>query len=233
MKNKYVGISGLAFNEEEDMKKLSEYAKEGWLLDSIVGGFFYKLRKDTPRNIIYSLDYQDNADEEYFSIFKEAGWELVVSIGNKMNIFSAPAGTKSIYSDLDTEIDKYLLMEYKCKKGVVVSSIIAVILTLSIIVSMAIIRPIFFFLVVLFMADIIVLIFNLMPYLAYKARIKNLNGNSSILSNKNFWKLHLIVGILFIIFTIEGVLKKDYLDLLWLFPSIFSFIECRKYKKCN
>ncbi len=40
MKSKYVMIGGLAFSEEKDMKKLGNYASEGWLLDSIVGGFF-------------------------------------------------------------------------------------------------------------------------------------------------------------------------------------------------
>lgn len=40
MESKYVMIGGLAFSEENDMKKLRNYAREGWILDSIVGGFF-------------------------------------------------------------------------------------------------------------------------------------------------------------------------------------------------
>ncbi|EDS77184.1 conserved hypothetical protein [Clostridium botulinum C str. Eklund] len=46
MKNKYVMIGGLAFSEEDDMSKLSSYAKEGWILEKIVLGFFYKLKKE-------------------------------------------------------------------------------------------------------------------------------------------------------------------------------------------
>ena len=42
MRNKYIIISGLAFSEETDLEKLHKYAKEGWLLESITGGFFYK-----------------------------------------------------------------------------------------------------------------------------------------------------------------------------------------------
>lgn len=42
MKNKYVMISGLAFSEESDMEKLKNYAREGWILEDIMGGFFYK-----------------------------------------------------------------------------------------------------------------------------------------------------------------------------------------------
>lgn len=57
MKNKYVMIGGFAFSEESDMEKLRNYAKKGWILERVVGGFFYKLRKDEPQDIIYSLDY--------------------------------------------------------------------------------------------------------------------------------------------------------------------------------
>lgn len=48
---------GLAFSEEKDMKKLSDMASKGWLLDSfaVMG---YKLRKAEPRNVTYSLDYR-------------------------------------------------------------------------------------------------------------------------------------------------------------------------------
>jgi hypothetical protein len=67
MKSKYVMISGLAFSEESDMEKLKNYASEGWILEKIVWGFWYKLRKDKPQNIIYNLDYQTEANEEYFS----------------------------------------------------------------------------------------------------------------------------------------------------------------------
>ena len=87
MKRKYVMIRGLAFSEEDDMEKLKNYASQGWILEDIVWGFFYKLRKDKPQNIVYNLDYQTETNEEYFTMFKEAGWKLVVSIENYMHIF--------------------------------------------------------------------------------------------------------------------------------------------------
>lgn len=105
-KTKYVPSGGLAFFEEKDMKKLSNYAKEGWILEdfALLG---YKLRKGKPMNIEYSLDYQKQADEEYFLIFKEAGWSHVCSVGDEIHLFSAPTGTKPIYSDKPTTIEKY------------------------------------------------------------------------------------------------------------------------------
>ena len=233
MKNKYVGIGGFAFSEEKDMKKLSKYAKEGWILDSIVGGFFYKLRKDTPRNIIYSLDYQDKADEEYFSIFKEAGWDLVVSIGNKMNIFSAPVGTKPIYSDMDTEMEKYKIMKEQTKRGTVYSLLIGVILVISMIVSVIAVKSIFLILLGLFIIDIIVFIFNFMPYLAYNDRVKQVGKINN--GNKKLWKISMFAGALFIIAGVLNLIKKDYLSLIYISLGIFfiisSFKEYKEYKK--
>jgi hypothetical protein len=105
-KIKYVPSGGLAFFEEKDMKKLSEYAKEGWILESFAV-FGYKLRKGERRSIEYSLDYQKEADVEYFTYFEEAGWSHVCSAGNEIHLFSAPRGTKPIYSDKPTTIEKY------------------------------------------------------------------------------------------------------------------------------
>lgn len=233
MKNKYVAIGGFAFTEESDMKKLSNYAREGWILDSIVGGFFYKLRKGTPQNIIYTLDYQDNVDEEYFSIFKEAGWNLVVSIGNKMNIFSAPVGTKPIYSDMDTEMEKYKIMKEQTKRGTVYSLLIGVILVISMIVSVIAVKSIFLILLGLFIIDIIVFIFNFMPYLAYNDRVKQLGKINN--GNKNLWKISMFAGALFIIAGVLNLIKKDYLSLIYISLGIFfiisSFKEYKEYKK--
>ncbi|BET53093.1 DUF2812 domain-containing protein [Bacillus subtilis] len=110
---KFMMSEGLAFSEEKDMKKLSDMASKGWLLDSfaVMG---YKLRKAEPRKLIYSLDYRavdnDNLDE-YLEIFENAGWEHVYS-EYTTHIFAAAPGTKPIYSDRSTMIDKYKQSEY-------------------------------------------------------------------------------------------------------------------------
>lgn len=236
MKNKYVAIGGFAFTEESDMKKLSNYAREGWILDSIVGGFFYKLRKGTPQNIIYTLDYQDNVDEEYFSIFKEAGWDLVVSIGNKMNIFSAPVGTKPIYSDMDTEIEKYKIMKEQTKRGTVYSLLIGVILVISMIVSVIAVKSIFLILLGLFIIDIIVFIFNFMTYVAYNDKVKQLKkGRNSTLDNKNLWKIYMFAGALYIIPNVWDLIEGDSPSLIFttlgILCIILSLIKYKEYKK--
>jgi hypothetical protein len=103
---KYVPSGGLAFTEKRDMQKLSKYAKKGWLLERFAP-FGYKLRKGDPQTLEYSVDYHTNVDEEYYSIFEDAGWSYVCSAGEAYHVFRAAAGTAPIYTDTGTLVDKY------------------------------------------------------------------------------------------------------------------------------
>ncbi|MTI81452.1 MAG: DUF2812 domain-containing protein [Firmicutes bacterium] len=103
---KFIPSGGLAFVEEKDLRKISKYAKEGWILESFAM-LGYRLKKGEPRNIEYEIDYQTGVDEDYFAYFEEAGWSHVCSAGDEIHVFSAPVGTKPIYSDKETIIEKY------------------------------------------------------------------------------------------------------------------------------
>lgn len=239
MKNKYVMIRGHAFSEENDMERLKSYASEGWILEDIKGVFFYKLRKDNPQDIEYCLDYQMNPDEEYFTIFKEAGWKLVVSMQNYTHIFSAEAGTKPIYSDGVSEIDKYTHIRNLTKKGTIYSSIIAIILIGLSIVSLIAIRPIFLVIVGLFIIDLFVFTFNFMPYLSYNYRIRQIREygkcNGKAINNKANSKTSAFAGVIFLIAGIFELLDKSYFGILLIIAGVLNIIAClsyyKKYKK--
>lgn len=237
MKSKYVMINGLAFSEESDMEKLKNYASQGWILENIVGGFFYKLRKDKPQNIVYNLDYQTETNEEYFTIFKEAGWKLVVSIENYMHIFSAQAGTKPIYSDCESEIDKYTSIRNRTRKGTLYSLILAILLMGLLVVSVIAIKPIFLIILGLLMIDIVVFVFNFMPYLAYNSRIKQIKKygkcNSKAIDNKSSWKLYAIAGVLWLAIGIWHLIGKQYFSAVFfiIFGAFFIFSSSAYFKK--
>lgn len=107
MRYKYVMISGFAFSEEADLRKLENLAKRGWILDGITS-LFFRLRKEEPQNLKYSLDYQSDYDEEYFHLFQEAGWTHRGTIGEHVHIFSAPEGTTPLYLDAVEQSEQYL-----------------------------------------------------------------------------------------------------------------------------
>ncbi|MDU1444107.1 MAG: DUF2812 domain-containing protein [Clostridium cochlearium] len=236
MKNKYVMISGLAFSEESDMEKLKNYAREGWILEDIIGGFFYKLKKDKPQDIVYSVDYQSEADEEYFTIFKEAGWKSVVSLGNQMHIFSAQVGTKPIYSDCESEIDKYISARNQTRKGTFYSLIIAIVLIGLLYTSLIILKPMFLIIFGLLIIDIVVFVFNFMPYLAYSSRVKQIKKygkcKSKIINNKNLWKIDAFTGVMFLALGISDLIEKKYYAVFFIIVGVSSIVSSlNNYKK--
>ena len=131
---KYINSGGLAFFENQDMRKLDEYAKEGWILESFTP-FGYKLIKVKPENIKYSLDYQKKVDADYFSYFEAAGWTHVCSGGNQIHIFSAPEGTHPIYTEKVTMFEKYETARKSMGKVALPTLIITLILFLLTVLS--------------------------------------------------------------------------------------------------
>ncbi|MFQ9564269.1 MAG: DUF2812 domain-containing protein [Faecalibacillus intestinalis] len=235
MKHKYVMIEGLAFSEEMDMEKLKNYASQGWILEDIVGGFFYKLRKDKPQNIVYTVDYQIETNEEYFTIFKEAGWKPVVSV-DCIHIFSAQAGTKPIYSDCESEIDKYTRMRNRTKKGSLYSLLLAIVLMGLLVVSFITIRPIFLVILGLLIIDIVILAFNFMPYLEFDSRVKQIKKygkcRSKTISNKILCSA--ISSILFLTLGIKDLIEKNSITVFgvcFVLICVYSIFSCFGYLK--
>lgn len=174
MEYKYIMNMGLAFDEDKAISKLEKLGMHGWILESFShGGLFYKLRKSAPIEISYSIDYQKTASSEYFDLFKAAGWSHVVTAGNDIHIFSAPKGTTPIYSDKESEADKYMDTRSTLGKGLIValiSTILFTILTLVTDENMAL-NLTFFILLVL---SVVITIPCLMTYIGFTHRIHKL-----------------------------------------------------------
>ncbi|MEC1791036.1 DUF2812 domain-containing protein [Bacillus vallismortis] len=168
---KYMMSDGLAFSEEKDMKKLSDMASKGWVLDSFAF-MGYKLRKAEPRKLIYSIDYHDVGEEslaEYTEMFEAAGWERVCSF-HGMHIFSAEPGTSPIYSDQSTMREKYKRNEKDVRNVACTLSFLTLLsITLPYVTGLSNWVPLFF---------LIVTIPFLVTYAATKARTLGKWGKS-------------------------------------------------------
>lgn len=106
-KKRYMMSNGLAFSEQKDMETLSKMAAKGWILKrfAFLG---YQLEQGAPEDAIFSIDYRDLKDEEraeYIEIFEIAGWSHVCSEAGT-HLFKAAPGTKPIYSDKESSVDK-------------------------------------------------------------------------------------------------------------------------------
>lgn len=176
-KTKYILSGGTAFAEKEDLQKLSDYAKKGWLLDRWAL-FGYTLKKGKAQELQYSLDFQENADDEYFLLFKEAGWQHVCSTGHAMHIFSAPSGTKPIYSDVETIIDRYKREKHSVGKAALSILVAMVFLLLFDVMSLYGWLPeaVGTISEILLAISTVILVFPGLPYLAYQRKLKKLSN---------------------------------------------------------
>jgi len=120
-KNRYIINMGLAFDEDRAMKKLSQMAKKGWILEEM-STFRYKLVKGEPREIVYSIDYKklDKNGDEYFELFQSSGWEHMCSYGD-FHLFSAPPKTVPIYTEKENYLSKYKSLKDGYKKAATIS----------------------------------------------------------------------------------------------------------------
>ncbi|WP_078551438.1 DUF2812 domain-containing protein [Bacillus alkalicellulosilyticus] len=173
MKTKYIASGGLAFAEKKEMKKLSKWAKKGWLLEkpSFLG---YTLQKGEPCDIEYSVDNRLNPDQEYFDMFDAAGWTHVFSISNQLHFFQAPTGTKPIYTDNLSLVDKYNREKTAMAKVLFPTLPIAIILFyFSLLEYTSSILE--WTVIILFLFSVVVLVFTGMPYVSYLYKISRLS----------------------------------------------------------
>lgn len=128
--NKYILNMGLAFDEDRVLKKMSDLAKDGWILNEMTL-FRYKLEKSEACEIIYSMDYKElkQDKEEYFEIFNNSGWSHMCSYG-PYHFFSAEKGTIPIYTDKKNYLEKYKKSRNIYLKTLVLSVLSLVIVSL-------------------------------------------------------------------------------------------------------
>ncbi|MFD0589439.1 DUF2812 domain-containing protein [Paenibacillus sp. GCM10027627] len=103
-----ISSMGLAFSEHREMRKLERLAARGWLLDSFAFAG-YRVRRGKPQRLTYCVDYNHEAIKDmdnYIEMFSAGGWTKVCST-ERIHIFSAPKGTRKIYTDDDTAVEKY------------------------------------------------------------------------------------------------------------------------------
>jgi len=80
MKDKYVIVTALAFSDEQDTKRLSEFASKGlFLKDFRIPLLSYRLIPQEKQEVDFLIDYQQKASQEYYDSYLKMGWESVFS----------------------------------------------------------------------------------------------------------------------------------------------------------
>lgn len=107
MKDKYVIVTALAFSDEQDTKRLSEFASKGlFLKDFRIPLLSYRLIPQEKQEVDFLIDYQQKASQEYYDSYLKMGWESVFS-SDDMHYFKAEKGTVPFFSDVEGKVQRY------------------------------------------------------------------------------------------------------------------------------
>ena len=181
MRKKYVMMGGYAFSEKSDMRKLKRLASEGWIFDGVVMPIFsYRFKKGMPQDLDFSVDYQKHVDEDYFSLFESAGWKHEATMGNEIHLFSAPAGTKPIYTDPLSDRDRLQTMGDQFRNPAMLSLVIF----LALIALRFAFAPTGLWKLILLggmILSIVTTVFTGIPYMGYLMRIRRSKNLSRLL----------------------------------------------------
>lgn len=107
MKDKFLIVTSLAFSDQQDTKRLSEFASKGLLLNDFrIPMLSYRLLPNEKQDVDFLIDYHQNATQEYYDSYLQNGWEQVFS-HEDMHYFKASKGTTPFYSDVEGKALRY------------------------------------------------------------------------------------------------------------------------------
>lgn len=105
-----------AWEDEKEEKWLEEMAAQGWKLET-AAPYVYYFRKGKPEKVVIRLDYKNTLDkdyQEYLNLFRDAGWELVVTFANWHYFRIRPDNNEmpEIYNSDRAKAQKYRRLMY-------------------------------------------------------------------------------------------------------------------------
>ena len=127
--------SGLAFQPERELRLFRDMALKGeHLSGTAMAGHGWQFTPGEKENVIFDMTTDPEADENFFAMCKEAGWNHVLSLTDT-HIFKAPPGTVALHTDDELEVEvlenqRNLFAKYSAISAVFLAA--AVLLTMNV-----------------------------------------------------------------------------------------------------
>jgi hypothetical protein len=100
-------LQRLAFSDQQDTKRLSEFASKRFVLKiSEYPLLSYRLIPQEKQEVDFLIDYQQSATQDYYDSYLKMGWEHVFS-SDDMHYFKAEKGTVPFFSDVEGKVQRY------------------------------------------------------------------------------------------------------------------------------
>ena len=203
-RTKYITSGGLAFSEDKDMEKLRSCSLKGWHVSNFkfMG---YTLEKGESLDYIYSVDYrslEEEEEEEYFDFFSSSGWSHIASEGH-IHLFRAHPGTKPIYSDRDTMVEKHENSIASLKNFALPFVLITVLVWMGAMLSSGTLKPLLLLIAVILSVIAIPTAWTVITTYSNKWEVEGRNGLVSLVKTIPY-QILLLLTVAIILFGING-----------------------------
>lgn len=177
MKDRFVIVTALAFSDQQDTQRLSDFASKGLLLkDYRIPLLSYRLIPQEKQEIDFLIDFHQGATQEYVDSYAQNGWDHVFS-HEELHYFKAVKGTTPFYTDIEGKVVRYNKESKRFGFYTLISLLPALLfgyLLLAFQTSEELVTlPLF----ILSGLSVMSLIFCFMPFVTYYFRAKRLTNN--------------------------------------------------------
>lgn len=98
--------SGLAFTPEKDLEMFADMARRGKRLTAVsLPHHGWRFDDAEPEDVVFDMAYQANPSDEYFDLFRAAGWTPVLSYGH-IHFFKAAPGTAPVHTTIESRLEE-------------------------------------------------------------------------------------------------------------------------------
>lgn len=98
--------SGLAFTPEKDLEMFADMARRGKRLTGVsLAHHGWRFDDAEPEEAVFDMAYQTSPSDEYFDLFRAAGWTPVLSYGH-IHFFKAAPGTTPVHTSIESRVEE-------------------------------------------------------------------------------------------------------------------------------
>lgn len=100
--------SGLAFTPEKDLAMFEDMARRGQRLAGFsLAAHGWRFEDAEPEDVVFDMAYETNPDDDYFDLFRAAGWTPVLTYGH-IHFFKAAPGTTPVHTGTESRLKEAL-----------------------------------------------------------------------------------------------------------------------------
>ena len=158
---------GLAFSPERELQVFREMALKGeHLTGTAMAGHGWEFTPGEKEDVIFDMTTEPDADDDFFTMCKQAGWTHVLSVADT-HIFKAAPSTVALHTDEQLETEILENQRNRFAKAAAVSAVIFI----AVLLLIANVELYMVLEVAIIVASLLPVVYTWMPLLGFQTKL--------------------------------------------------------------